>query len=378
MQSCNASLCCASDHIRDEIRGTWKAIWILGNVARGGKDLGRRSPSAPWRAVRCQTRFAAGGSDTLAELRDPQRQPQEPYAPLPHAALQHEPDRPCPLPQQLSLTERPPGLCGRPVRCHQKAHPRFASRRRGRPFAAAWRRPRRLANAEVLPAVLAGLRVARLVALRRTNGRVRALAVGGVASRRPRARAAFRSPLCMPHQHGLSTLAGTEAVSRLLRPARRRPPGPPSSRLTLFGPFDHVSRGHLIALLSQPELQPLLPYVRQFCAAPSVYWVDDDGRAHDVSQAGEQGDSLMLAFYALAQHATLLGLQNSRLDGEAIFALIDDVYVTPWSEVYRRPVLSNRMLGHCLPRAGIQLAITISQHSRRESLADLRNGGTMT
>ena len=41
------------------------------------------------------------------------------------------------------------------------------------------------------------------------------------------------------------------------------------------------------------------------------------------------------------------------------------------------PVLSNRMLGHCLPRAGIQLAITISQHSRRESLADLRNGGTM-
>ena len=41
------------------------------------------------------------------------------------------------------------------------------------------------------------------------------------------------------------------------------------------------------------------------------------------------------------------------------------------------PVLSNRMLGHCLPRAGIQLAIRTSQHSRRESLADLRNGGTM-
>ena len=38
---------------------------------------------------------------------------------------------------------------------------------------------------------------------------------------------------------------------------------------------------------------------------------------------------------------------------------------------------SDRMLGHCLPRAGIQLAITLSQHSRRESLADLRNGGTM-
>ena len=82
------------------------------------------------------------------------------------------------------------------------------------------------------------------------------------------------------------------------------------------------------ARLSQFELQPLLPYARQFYAAPSIYtsMMADDGRTHDVRQAegGEQGDPLMLAFYALAQHAALADLQSQLLDGEAIFEFLDD------------------------------------------------------
>ena len=143
----------------------------------------------------------------------------------------------------------------------------------------------------------------------------------------------------MPHQYGLSTRAGTEAVSRLLRAATEARPRATVLSVDAVGAFDHVSRGSILgALLAQPELQPLLPYARQFYATPSVYtWYDDDGCAHDVSQAegGEQGDPLIPAFYSLAQHPALADLQGQLLDGEAIFAFLDDVYLVAAPERVR-------------------------------------------
>ena len=46
------------------------------------------------------------------------------------------------------------------------------------------------------------------------------------------------------------------------------------------GAFDHVSRGAMLtALYARPELQPLLPFARQFYADPSTYtWYDNDER----------------------------------------------------------------------------------------------------
>ena len=102
------------------------------------------------------------------------------------------------------------------------------------------------------------------------------------------------------------------------------------------GAFDHVARqAMLTALLDKPELQPLLPYARQFYAAPSSYtWYDGSGTAHEVRQAegGEQGDPLMPALFSLAIQPALHRVQGLLRDGEAIFAFLDDVYIVALPE----------------------------------------------
>ena len=129
------------------------------------------------------------------------------------------------------------------------------------------------ANAELPEPVLAAVRVGRLVALRKPNGRVRALVVGDVFRRlvaRTLAQhyAAALQTACMPFQFGLSTRAGTEALFKLLQVATEC-----NSRATVLsvdavGAFDHVSRQAMLeALRSRPELEPLLPFARQFYGA---------------------------------------------------------------------------------------------------------------
>ena len=135
----------------------------------------------------------------------------------------------------------------------------------------------RLANADVPPDVLQGIRVGRFVALTKPNGRVRALVVGDVLRRLVgRVIAQHFAPhlqqACMPHQFGLSTRAGTEAVCRLLRAATEACPRATVLSVDAVGAFDHVSRAAMLgALHARPQLQPLLPFARQFYAAPSTY-----------------------------------------------------------------------------------------------------------
>ena len=144
---------------------------------------------------------------------------------------------------------------------------------------------------------------------------------------------------CMPHQYGLSTRTGTEAVSRLLRAATETCPRATissqlmlSARLTTF----RVARCSERCLpdASSTRSSPSLGS----STSPSVYtWCDDDGCPHEVIQGegGEQGDPLMPAFYALAslaQHDALCDLQGQLRDGEAVFAFLDDVYIVALPE----------------------------------------------
>ena len=77
---------------------------------------------------------------------------------------------------------------------------------------------------------------------------------------------------CLPHQFGLSTCAGTEAVSRLLRAATETSPRATVLSVDAVGAVDHVARGSMLgAVLARPALQPLLPYARQFYGMPSTY-----------------------------------------------------------------------------------------------------------
>ena len=76
---------------------------------------------------------------------------------------------------------------------------------------------------------------------------------------------------CLPHQFGLSTCAGTEAVSRLLRAATETSPRATVLSVDAVGAVD-VARGSMQgAVLARPALQPLLPYARQFYGMPSTY-----------------------------------------------------------------------------------------------------------
>ena len=50
----------------------------------------------------------------------------------------------------------------------------------------------------------------------------------------------------MPHQYGLSTRTGTEAVSRLLRAATEACPRATVLSVDAVGAFDHVSRGSIL------------------------------------------------------------------------------------------------------------------------------------
>ena len=83
----------------------------------------------------------------------------------------------------------------------------------------------RLAQADVPGPAFAALRVGRMVALQKPNGRgVRALVVGDVFRRLVgRTLAQTFAPqlqqACLPHQYGLSTRAGTEALTCVLRAA---------------------------------------------------------------------------------------------------------------------------------------------------------------
>ena len=276
-------------------------------------------------------------TDTLAELRDPERRPPAPQVPLSAAVLSHQPDAVCPLPESVLLG------CLRGARRGSAAGPSGATSEHLRLLlddpadgALLHRAAERLANADVPEQVLAAVRLGRMVALRKPNGRVRALVVGDVF-RRLVARAlaqhfaaAFQEA-CLPYQFGLSTRAGTEGLYKLLHTATVLDARATVLSVDAVGAYDHVSRQAMLeGLRSRPALAPLLPFARQFYGSASVYtWLDETGTEHDVLQGdgGEQGDPLMPALFSLAQHAALSEAAAGLQEGEAIFAFLDDTYV---------------------------------------------------
>ena len=151
----------------------------------------------------------------------------------------------------------------------------------------------RLAHADVPAPALAAVRVGRLVALQKPNGwGVRALVVGDALHRLvgrtlAQAFAPHFEQACFPHQYGLSTRAGSEALPRVLRAAAEVDARATVLSVDAVGAFDHVSRQAMLgAPLARPALRPLLPFARQFYGTPSSYvWVDAQGVTHRIAQA---------------------------------------------------------------------------------------------
>ena len=84
----------------------------------------------------------------------------------------------------------------------------------------------------------------------------------------------------------------------------------------------------LTGLLDTDGAREVLPFVRLFYGDVSEYlWSDDGDVTHRVRQGegGEQGDALMPALYALAQHPGLQAVVERLEPGERLYAFLDDV-----------------------------------------------------
>ena len=135
------------------------------------------------------------------------------------------------------------------------------------------------------------------LSMRKSGGGARALVVGDVLRRftgRDLAPtyATQLQQACLPFQFGLSMRAGTEALARVLTVATELDPRATVLSVDAAGAYDHVSRGAMLqARHARPELQPLLPYARQFYATPCAHtWVDASGTSETVSHGeGREG-----------------------------------------------------------------------------------------
>ena len=136
---------------------------------------------------------------------------------------------------------------------------------------------------------------------------------------------------CAPYQFALSTRAGTESVSHLLRALTDLDPEFTVVSVNGIGAYDLIRRRAMLTKLhSLPKASAFLPFVKLSYGQPSKYWWrDDTGKRHEIRQGegGEQGDPLMSALYSLGQHDALEAINRQLLEKEHLFAYLDDIYV---------------------------------------------------
>ena len=137
---------------------------------------------------------------------------------------------------------------------------------------------------------------------------------------------------CAPFQFALSTKAGAEALVRVVRAATESDAQTTILSVDGVGAYDHISRQSMLsALASRPDLAGVLPFASMFYGSPSTYlFYDERGIAHEVRQGegGEQGDPLMPCLCALGQHEALQQARHHLHPSDALYAFLDDIYVT--------------------------------------------------
>ena len=188
-----------------------------------------------------------------------------------------------------------------------------------------------------LPTVVADtLTSGKMVALQKEDGGVRGL-VAGETLRRLVARTLAQQygkeleAACFPFQFALSTRAGTECVSHLVRALTDLGKEATVVSVDGIGAYDLMRRKAMLGKLhSKPKLNALLPFVMMSYGQPSKYvWTDDEGNQQVIRQGegGEQGDPLMPALFCLGQHDALQAVRDQLQPDELLFAYLNDIYV---------------------------------------------------
>ena len=179
------------------------------------------------------------------------------------------------------------------------------------------------------------IRLGRVTALQKPDGGIRGIVVGYVL-RRLVARTIVkqveegRSSHCS-FQYALSTETGCECVAHILQTFTDVDERATIVSINGIGAYDLISRNAMLQGLPMMENgDRVLSFVRCFYGSPSTYmWEDEMGVSQDIPQGegGEQGDLLMPMSFALGQHRALLAIQERFLEGERVFAFLDDIYV---------------------------------------------------
>ena len=158
---------------------------------------------------------------------------------------------------------------------------------------------------------------------------------------------------CAPFQFTLSTRAGVDCVGHAVRAATDADPMTKVLSVDGTGAHDRVYRAAMMSkLLEVPSLRHLLPFVRQAYGSATSYSWRQRHRIHQ-EEGGEQGDPLMPMLFCLAIHDASAVVKIHLVEGQHLFAFLDDIYVLYSSE---RTTTNYIMLANRLETiAGIQL-----------------------
>ena len=167
----------------------------------------------------------------------------------------------------------------------------------------------RFSRAEIPSDVLTLLKMGRVTALRKPNGKIRGIVIGDIMRRLVARTIAQQVVLAVeeataPFQYALSTKGGGECVAHAIQSLTELDPRATVLSVDGIGAFDLIARAQYL-------------------------WGDDTGDTHLIEQGegGEQGDPLMPLLFSLGQHSALQSLQSFLLPGEQLFAYLDDIYV---------------------------------------------------
>ena len=281
--------------------------------------------------------LAPGNQETLEQLTDTDLRPDELTAPLPQEALRHQPRQQLQLEgDSLARALRSAGRGSAP----DLAGMRYEHLRVLIEDEDAWNLftglAQDFARAAVPDSVLQALRLGRMTALKKDNGKVRGIVAGSILRRLVCKTVASQFSdsfleRTAPFQFALQTKAGTDALAHAVRVLTDLDPDTVVVSLDGVGAFDHVKRAAFFdKLLSCEELRPLLPLVSALYGTKSRFlWFDAKGEEHVIEQGegGEQGCPLMPALYALAQHEALVEADSNLLPDERLFSFLDDLYL---------------------------------------------------
>ena len=176
--------------------------------------------SAAARALTAEP-LAPGNEETLQELRDPARRPQVPRVPVPEAVLQHQPSEPVRLSWGAfvsNVRRARRGAAPGPSGCTNEHLRLFLETEEDMQLL--HHAAQRLALGDVPDTIARALRLGRMVALRKPNGRVRGLVMGDTFRRLVAGR--WRNSFPPPS----TQLAGPSSSPSGLGPERRLLPEP--------------------------------------------------------------------------------------------------------------------------------------------------------